>query len=583
VGALRLILLVPALFLTAPATAGATGRSNRAPLVTVDPPAIAASFSPTAIAPNGVATLTITITDPSANAVPEDGVAFTDSLPANVVVATPNGLTNTCGGTATATAGSGAVSLAGGTVAVSSSCTVTVNVTGSFTGSYADTAGPVSSTNGGTGGSASASLTIANPPSISTLFLPNQVSQNQETELSFEIDNPNSNSFPPNSDVTLTGVGFTDSLPAGLVVASPSQASNSCGGTLTAVPGASAVTLHGGTVPVASETNPSGACFISLEVTPTSAGTRNNTTGPVSAFDGSDVGAPSNTASLTVTAAPSVTGPTLSQSAGSPAILPGRTDTLNFTLANPNAATELVSAGFSDTLPAGLALTDPTGFSGTCLTTGGGVATGSAGSQDWQVSLVDLPASTSCTVVVDVVGTAPGNLVNTTGKPTASYDNGSGDFSAISGSPASAAINVVGPPTLTQAPSQGSVRVGGTDRLTFRLTNPNASARLSNVRFPDTLAPRLRIAALPDVGGSCLAKGSVSGATPNSRYFTERGASLAPKQSCTVTVSVTPFRPGSFVSTSGAPKGRYQAGVSAVVLQGAPASATISAVAPQRS
>src|SRR5438132_879729 len=78
----------PALVAAAPAAA--------APV----PPTAAMSFSPAGIQPNGVSLLTITLANPNANAA--SGVAFTDSLPANVTVASPSGLTSTCGGTATA-------------------------------------------------------------------------------------------------------------------------------------------------------------------------------------------------------------------------------------------------------------------------------------------------------------------------------------------------------------------------------------------------------------------------------------------------------------------------------------------------
>ncbi|HEY6333597.1 MAG TPA: hypothetical protein VI756_30030, partial [Blastocatellia bacterium] len=270
---------------------------------TVAPPSIAAAFNPAGIQPNGVSTLTVTITNPSANTA-QMGVAFTDSFPANLVVATPNGLTNTCGGTPTATAGSGSVSLTGGGVAVSSSCTVTVNVTSPFTGVYSDSTGPVSSTNGGTGNTATATVTVANPPTISKLFLPNSVPANQPTLLSFTIENPNSNSTPPNNDVSLSGLAFTDALPAGMTVASPNDLSNNCGGTVTATPGSTAITLTGGSIAPAvplvvtgrekkprgsgkltpDDTPPAaGECFISVLVVANATGDYNNTTGAISA------------------------------------------------------------------------------------------------------------------------------------------------------------------------------------------------------------------------------------------------------------------------------------------------------------
>ena len=132
------------------------------------PPTIAKAFSPTSIVPNGLSTLTITIANPAA--VAQDGVAFTDNLPANVVVATPNGLTSSCGGTATATAGSGSISLAGGSVAQSGSCAVSVKVTSSIPGTYNNTTGPVSSTNNGTGSTSNtATLTVGTAQPTVTL------------------------------------------------------------------------------------------------------------------------------------------------------------------------------------------------------------------------------------------------------------------------------------------------------------------------------------------------------------------------------------------------------------------------------
>ena len=98
------------------------------PAAAVAPPSIAKAFNPASIPVNGIATMTVTITNPNSMDA-ELGVAFTDNLPANLVVATPNGLANTCGGAATANSGGFQVGLAGGTVPAAGSCTVSVNVT----------------------------------------------------------------------------------------------------------------------------------------------------------------------------------------------------------------------------------------------------------------------------------------------------------------------------------------------------------------------------------------------------------------------------------------------------------------------
>jgi len=122
------------------------------------PPTIAKVFGAATVALNGSTSLTFNISNPNTSAT-LTGVAFTDNLPAGMVVATPNGLTNNCGGTATAVASSSVVSLSAGTLAASASCTVAVNVQGT-TVSVKNNSVQVTSTNGSTGNTSNASLTI---------------------------------------------------------------------------------------------------------------------------------------------------------------------------------------------------------------------------------------------------------------------------------------------------------------------------------------------------------------------------------------------------------------------------------------
>jgi hypothetical protein len=187
--------------------AGSTGSLTGNPQVVVAPPSIAKAFNPTVIAINGVSTLTLTVTNPGANTVAEAGVAVTDNLPAGLAVATPNGLSNTCGGTATATAGSGSVSLTGGSIPVASSCTVSVNVTSSAAGTYNNTTGAVSSTNGGTGNTASASLSVQ-PADLTITKTHTDPFSRGQTGATYTITAKNSGAGP-----TLGTVTVVDTLP----------------------------------------------------------------------------------------------------------------------------------------------------------------------------------------------------------------------------------------------------------------------------------------------------------------------------------------------------------------------------------
>src|SRR5262249_4193594 len=192
-------------------------------------PSIAKVFGASTIPLNGTTSLTFTITNPNSNAVSTlSGIAFTDTLPnaapGTLVVANPNGLTNTCSTTPTATAGSGSISLTGASLAAGASCTISVNVQGTVAG-LAPNSVTVSDTVAGTGNTSSTSLTVIAPPSIAKAFNPTSIPLNTTTSLQFTITNPVANT------ISLTGVGFTDTLPTGLTVAS--STSTVCGGTLT--------------------------------------------------------------------------------------------------------------------------------------------------------------------------------------------------------------------------------------------------------------------------------------------------------------------------------------------------------------
>ncbi|HZU31819.1 MAG TPA: hypothetical protein VFB79_11930, partial [Candidatus Angelobacter sp.] len=498
-------------------TEGGTGGTASASIKVEAPPSIAKVFNPASIALNGTTSLTFTITNPAANVDPLTGVAFTDTLPTGLTVASASA--TVCGGTLTTTSPTG-IALTGATIAVNSQCQFSVTVTGAASGQYTNTTGNVTSTNGGTGNTASANLSVGTPPTITKSFGASTIAVGGTTSLSFTITNPNTTS-------SLTGVAFTDSLPAGLVVATPNGLTGSCGaGTITATAGSSSVSLTGGTLAA------SASCTLSVNVTATTGGVKNNSVTVTATESG-----PGNTSTATLNV---IAPPTLTKTFGAATIPLNGTTTLSFTVTNPNTVA-LTGIGFGDTLPAGLKIATPNGLTGSC---GTGVITIGSVSGFSVVNLASgtLPAGGSCTFSVNVVGIAPGTQNNTTGHIT-STEGGQGGT-------ASASIVVVAPPAIAKVFNPSAIGINGVSTLTFTLTNPAANTVAENgVAFTDTLPTGLVVATPNNLGGTCTGTAT---ATAGSGAITFSGGTIPTGSSCTVTVDVTGATPGLYHNVSGA-------------------------------
>ncbi len=478
------------------------------------------AFSPATIPLNGTTSLSFTIANPAANTVAEAGVAFSDTLPAGLVTATPSGLTNSCGGTVTAVAGTSSIALSGGSIAAGGNCTVSLNITATAAGSFTNTTGAVSSTNGGTGNTATASLTVGTPPTISKTFGAATIPLNGTTSLSFTVSNTAVNA------IALSGIAFTDSLPTGLIIATPNGLTGTCGaGVITATQGTGVVSLTGAAL--AANTS----CTFSVNVKGTAAGAQNNITGAVTSVEGGTGGTAS--ASVTVVAPPAI-----SKSFGAATIPLNGTTSLSFTITNPNTV-GLTGVGFTDTLPVGLVIATPNGLTGTC---GGGTITATQGTGVVSLTGAALAANASCTFSVNVTGIAAGAQNNTTGAVT-SIEGGTGGT-------ASASTAVVAPPSIAEAFGAASIPLNGTTSLSFTIANPAANAVAEGgVAFTDSLPAGLVIATPSGLTNSC---GGTATALAGSSSIALSGGSIAVGGSCTLSLNATGTTAGTFTDTTGA-------------------------------
>ncbi|MBN2304870.1 MAG: DUF11 domain-containing protein, partial [Anaerolineae bacterium] len=211
--------------------------------LTVNPAAaLTKQFMTTPISAGQTSTLQFTITNNSATAA-QTGLSFTDTLVPEVTVV--SAAAAQCGGTVTAAAGSSVISFSGGSLAAGGNCLITVNVTSSTAGSHPNNAANISGLSDNLNASGvNATLVVqASEPLLSKQFTPLTIRVGQSATLTFTITNGTGN--PAQS-----GLGFTDTLPAGLRVA-VAPSSPQCGGTVTAPMGSSTITFTGGSLAAA--------------------------------------------------------------------------------------------------------------------------------------------------------------------------------------------------------------------------------------------------------------------------------------------------------------------------------------------
>lgn len=485
-------------------------------------------FSPASIGPGSIATLTFTITNDTSSPVTE--LSFTDSFPGGMTVADPPTGVDTCQGTLTAAEGDATIAYSDGAVPGDGACTIEVNVTSSTAGTHENVTGNLTSSVGNSG-SASATLTVSSEvPGFTKRFAPNPAVFDGRVRLTLTVDNSASNTDRAN-------LTLTDTLPAGLSVASPSNLSNDCGGSATASGDTIGLGISGTEGPA---TVAAGAtCSVAVDLVAGAVGRLGNLAGTLTSTPapfGSTESSGKAGDSLEVLAERLAL---TKRFVGDP-VAPGETVDLRFELTNLSRRSPVTDIGISDDLDATLA-----GLAATSLPAEPcGAGSTISGSGLLSLAGGNLPAEGSCsfTVTLQVPATAsPGGHINTTSSPQGT----SGD-TTVSGAPASDTLFIepagVG---VSKTFLDNPVGAGGATTLELTLTNSGASPA-SDISFTDELPIVLPTASSVPASGFCNGTGSAtftplrdppsSSAIPATLTITD--AALGAGESCTFSVTL---------------------------------------------
>ncbi|MEC8195061.1 MAG: hypothetical protein VX228_01785, partial [Pseudomonadota bacterium] len=397
--------------------------------------------------------------------------------------------------------------------------TATIGITSAPEGSVTSTSGDLFNATTALVAGASASLTVnPAPPDLAIAFAANPVAEGLTSTLTYTID-------ASTISTAISGMGFTNTLPSGMVLATPTGATSTCGGTLTAVAGSSNVSLTGGALAA------NGTCAISVDVFAATPGAYANTTSVLSTNLGDGA---SGSATLTVNAAPQ---PPFAQAFAPDSMQEGQTSTLTYTIDNSGAFVEANTMAFTNNLPSGLVVASTPNITNTCNGTPTAVASSSV------VSLAGgtVAAGATCTLSVDVTSVTANTYVNLSGDLTTNLGNSgtSTDTLTVTATPV---------PTFAQVFSPDSMLEGAVSTLTYTIDNSGAFIAATALYFTNNLPSGLVVAGTPNVVNSC--SGTVT-AVANSAVISLTGGTAAAGATCTLSVDVTTVSAASYVNTTG--------------------------------
>jgi uncharacterized repeat protein (TIGR01451 family) len=523
-------------------------------------------FTPATIDPGDVSVLRISFFNSSL--VPLTAAAVTDNLPAQIAIANPPGINDTCGfATVTAVSGAQRITTVGGTVpagtgTMDGSCYIEVNVVSTTAGNWPNTIPANGPTNGFTpGGTTSGfqatenTVTVTNTtpatatlsvrglsnPTVNKTFAPSPGLQGDPITLTITLTNPNTLS-------TIPLTSFTDPLPAGMVVATtPSETVNCTGtgavnGTANDAAGSSSVTLTGGVIGMA------GTCVVTVNVVVAAiAGTTQtfSNTVPANAIGNTrGLGSAAFTRTEVVNSPITVAKAFVTASGGNTAIanpIPvNSVFWLRIDITNASTLTTLNLTSFVDTFP-----TVPSGMqtaAGTpvvdCVTNGGGtngsiVAPAGAGSFSAGATSFELVGGSvgttgstrRCRIYVPVTLTAAGTFVNTI--PANAVGNSNGFNSPT----ASATANANAQLTVAKTVSPSSAAPGQPVTFTITINNYSGGAVTGvtlNDTLPIVLATYQMVIATPNnFSASAGCVGGTFGNTPGSSALTWTSGTIA--------------------------------------------------------
>jgi len=289
------------------------------------------AFSPTSVPAGAVATLTITIANPSA-VIPLTGVTISDTLPAGLTVASGPNFSASCG-PATSTGSATQVAMSGATIAPGATCTITTVVTAPTGADVTLTntipASTVTSNQSSTNANpASSNLTVVNSITMTKAFFDGSTLRTNDLPVpggfsggttSVFVDQPvRMRVYLRNpSNAALTGGSLIDLLPNNIIPVG-TAVTGTCGGspamTTTPVGSQTQITISPITVPAAT-LGPSpaaaiGSCYVEIWVKADA--TFSNNTNAISSSNVTFAGGinPTNSTSANLTAtAPSGPGP----------------------------------------------------------------------------------------------------------------------------------------------------------------------------------------------------------------------------------------------------------------------------------